>query len=138
MAGGGWRRGSRAVAPRGRLDCRQPVRIVAGTLPLEEAIDFALDTGSSGVSASVRAGVGRTADLGPLTSREREICELVAEGLSNKEIAARLVISPRTAESHVQNVMGKLGFTRRTQITAWMAEQQGDGPRPRPGTSAAR
>lgn len=90
------------------------MRIVAGTLPLEEAIDFALDTGSSGVSASVRAGVGRTADLGPLTSREREICELVAEGLSNKEIAARLVISPRTAESHVQNVMGKLGFTRRT------------------------
>jgi non-specific serine/threonine protein kinase len=54
-----------------------------------------------------------------LTRREREVAELVAEGLSNKEIADRLVISPRTAEGHVERILTKLGFTSRTQIAAW-------------------
>jgi DNA-binding NarL/FixJ family response regulator len=54
-----------------------------------------------------------------LTRREWEITALVAQGLSNKEIAARLVIGQRTAESHVENVLGKLGFTSRAQVTAW-------------------
>jgi non-specific serine/threonine protein kinase len=57
---------------------------------------------------------------GPLTRRERQIAELVASGLSNKEIAATLVIAPRTVETHVEHIFAKLGFTRRTQIAAWM------------------
>ncbi len=56
-----------------------------------------------------------------LTPRERDVAALIAEGLSNQEIAARLVISARTAETHVQHIMGKLGFTARTQIAAWAA-----------------
>ncbi len=60
----------------------------------------------------------------PLTRREREISELVAEGLSNKNIAERLVISTRTAETHVQNVLLKLGFTSRTQIVRLFAAQE--------------
>jgi non-specific serine/threonine protein kinase len=58
-----------------------------------------------------------------LTRREREVADLVAEGLSNKEIAARLVISPRTAETHVERILTKLGFTSRTQIVAWAIPQ---------------
>ncbi|MFC9975293.1 ATP-binding protein [Spirillospora sp. NPDC127200] len=54
-----------------------------------------------------------------LTRREWEVAELVAEGLSNRGIAARLVISPRTADTHVQNILGKLGFRNRAQIAAW-------------------
>jgi len=54
-----------------------------------------------------------------LTRREREIAALVAQGLSNREIAGRLVIGPRTVETHVENILGKLGFTSRAQITAW-------------------
>jgi DNA-binding CsgD family transcriptional regulator len=46
-----------------------------------------------------------------LTRREREVANLVAKGLSNQEIAARPVISPRTAEAHVEHVLTKLGFT---------------------------
>ncbi len=46
---------------------------------------------------------------------------LVADGLSNKEIARRMVISPRTAETHIQHIMDKLGFTARSQIAAWSA-----------------
>jgi DNA-binding NarL/FixJ family response regulator len=46
------------------------------------------------------------------------------EGLSNKEIAARLVIGQRTAEGHVENIMSKLGFNSRTQVALWTAQHQ--------------
>lgn len=55
----------------------------------------------------------------PLSPREREIAALVAEGLSNRDIAARLVISERTAANHVQHILGKLGFANRAQIASW-------------------
>ena len=58
-----------------------------------------------------------------LTSRQREVAELVAEGLQNKEIAARLVISLRTVEGHVESILTKLGFKRRTQIATWVHQQ---------------
>ncbi len=61
---------------------------------------------------------------GGLTRREREIAGLLAEGLSNKEIAARLVISQRTVETHVDHVLGKLGITSRAQVASWVAEQE--------------
>lgn len=58
-----------------------------------------------------------------LTSRERQIAGLVAQGLSNRDIASRLVISQRTAETHVEHILTKLGFTSRAQIAAWVVEQ---------------
>ncbi len=58
-----------------------------------------------------------------LTRREREVASLVADGLTNKEIATRLGVSPRTAESHVEQVRVKLGFTSRTQIATWVSQQ---------------
>ncbi|MFI6602561.1 ATP-binding protein [Nonomuraea sp. NPDC050536] len=54
----------------------------------------------------------------PLTPREAEVAGLVAQGLTNKEIARRLVISQRTAETHIRHILTKLGFTSRTQIVA--------------------
>ncbi|OJF13070.1 hypothetical protein BG844_17195 [Couchioplanes caeruleus subsp. caeruleus] len=62
-------------------------------------------------------------DLG-LTPREREVAALVAEGLTNREIAARLVVAQRTAEGHVENILSKLGFTSRAQVAAWLAAQR--------------
>jgi len=59
-----------------------------------------------------------------LTRREGEVAELVGDGLTNAEIAARLVVSPRTAESHVQNAMTKLGFTHRAQLAAWITARR--------------
>jgi DNA-binding CsgD family transcriptional regulator len=59
---------------------------------------------------------------GRLTRREHEIAVLIGEGLSNREIAARLVISQRTAETHVEHILGKLGFSSRTQVARWVAE----------------
>ncbi|MGQ4599819.1 protein kinase domain-containing protein [Nocardia sp. R6R-6] len=71
---------------------------------------------------------------GKLTKREREVAELIAEGLTNKEIASRLVISPRTAQGHVEHLLTKLEFTSRTQIAAWIAASQDEGSEVRADT----
>jgi predicted ATPase/DNA-binding NarL/FixJ family response regulator len=55
----------------------------------------------------------------PLTPRQREIVELVAQGLSNVDIAERLYISRRTVESHVEHVKQRLGYETRNQVMAW-------------------
>jgi non-specific serine/threonine protein kinase len=49
------------------------------------------------------------------------VAALVAEGQSNKEIAAVLVVSPRTVGGHIERILAKLGFTSRAQIAAWVA-----------------
>ena len=61
----------------------------------------------------------------PLTGREREVAELVGQGLTNWEIAARLYLSERTAQNHVQHILTKLGSTSRSQIAAWMSRPDG-------------
>ena len=59
-----------------------------------------------------------------LTSRELEVAELVAEGLTNQAIARRLSIAPRTAEAHVENIRRKLQVRSRAQIAAWVTEHR--------------
>lgn len=61
---------------------------------------------------------------GVLSVREREVVTLIARGLSNREIATTLSISDRTAESHVQHVLDKLGFRSRTQIATWVERRR--------------
>jgi predicted ATPase/DNA-binding NarL/FixJ family response regulator len=62
----------------------------------------------------------------PLTRRQRQVAALVGRGLSNREIAGALVISQRTAESHVESILTRLGFASRAQVAAWVAEQHPD------------
>ncbi|WP_462202653.1 helix-turn-helix domain-containing protein [Frankia sp. CcWB3] len=54
----------------------------------------------------------------PLTPREHEVAALVVQAMSNREIAARLVLSERTIESHVRSILAKLGCTNRTELVA--------------------
>ncbi|WP_218952259.1 LuxR C-terminal-related transcriptional regulator [Amycolatopsis anabasis] len=85
-------------------------------LPVEELLALAL-----------RERVQKAPESAPraaaLTRRQREVAELVAAGLSNKEIAKKLVISLRTAEGHVESILTKLDFTTRTQIASWFVRQ---------------
>jgi predicted ATPase/DNA-binding CsgD family transcriptional regulator len=59
-----------------------------------------------------------------LTRREREVAELVADGLGNRDIAERLYLSKRTVDSHVEHVFTKLGFSSRAQLTTWVLERR--------------
>ncbi|MEQ4208796.1 LuxR C-terminal-related transcriptional regulator [Actinopolymorpha sp. B9G3] len=58
-----------------------------------------------------------------LTKREQEVADLIARGQSNKEIANTLVISQRTAETHVENILMKLGLRSRTQVVTWLTRR---------------
>ena len=83
-----------------------------------EAIAFALGEECSRPRPDAsRAGAGP----GQLTRREQDVAVLVAKGQSNSQIAATLVISVRTVETHVQHIMDKLGCGTRAQIAAWSA-----------------
>jgi DNA-binding NarL/FixJ family response regulator len=55
-----------------------------------------------------------------LTSREEEVAALVAQGLTNRQIAEELVVTRRTAENHVQNILRKLGLHSRVQLAVWV------------------
>jgi DNA-binding CsgD family transcriptional regulator/tetratricopeptide (TPR) repeat protein len=61
----------------------------------------------------------------PLTGREHEVALLVAKGMTNREIADRLTLSVRTAESHVERIRSKLGFKTRAQVASWATERYG-------------
>lgn len=91
------------------------------TLSLSEAIDYALGRAPAAARPPQPAAVrSRAADV--LTRREKDVARLVAAGHSNKRIAADLVISVRTAETHVEHILTKLGFTSRTQIAGWVRD----------------
>ncbi|GAF45555.1 protein kinase domain-containing protein [Rhodococcus wratislaviensis] len=86
-------------------------------LGMEEAVTYALGEQSHGATIP-------NDSTEALTKRERQVADLVAQGLSNKAIAANLGISPRTAQGHVEHILVKLGFSSRTQIATWLIEQK--------------
>jgi DNA-binding NarL/FixJ family response regulator len=74
---------------------------------------------------------------GELTEREEEVLELLAAGLSNREIAERLFLSVKTIEHHVSRVLTKLGLRSRSEAAAAFVRRSGEDGRP-PAASAAR
>jgi DNA-binding CsgD family transcriptional regulator len=93
----------------------------AGTeMSSREAITYAL--GDTSLARSPSAA--RVSQSAKLTRREREIAALVADGLSDREIAAHLFLSERTVNGHVGHVLAKLSFTSRAQIAAWVTTQR--------------
>ena len=70
--------------------------------------------------ASGSGGSPDSRRIGPLSRRESEVAELVAQGLTNQQIAERLLISHRTVETHVASIYVKLGVTSRSAVAAWM------------------
>ena len=88
-----------------------------GRLTVEDMLTFALR------ERRVSPVEHRPADS-VLTPREREVAALVAQGMSSKDVAAKLVISRRTVDVHVEHIFAKLGFNSRTQIATWVAQQR--------------
>ena len=99
-------RGERSVA----AACRALLRRAGAPVPRT-------GRGDSAVPASLRA-------LG-VTSREADVLALLTEGLTNKELAARLHLSPRTVEKHVASLLAKTGCHRRTQLAGYSAKLSG-------------
>lgn len=66
--------------------------------------------------------LAKAADTNPLTEREREVLQYVARGKTYKEIGAALEISPKTAENHVRNILGKLHLSRRSDLVRYAVE----------------
>ena len=92
----------------------------AQSLTYEEALAYALGEARSAPPTASPAPT-------PLTRRQRQVASLVGRGLSNREIASTLVISQRTAESHLESILTRLGFSSRAQVAAWIAGQHPDG-----------
>jgi non-specific serine/threonine protein kinase len=91
-------------------------------MKMQPALERALALHETLAPAAVRAPARHSTSDG-LTSREQEIARLVADGLSNHDIAERLVITEGTVEVHVKHILGKLGFRSRTQVAGWVARQ---------------
>lgn len=123
-----------------RLRLAELVRVDAPALARAEARAAAEDFAQLGASIELdratallrtlggpaRTGVRR---VGSLTDRETEVLALVAQGLSNPQIAERLYISRKTASHHVSNVLAKLGVRNRAEAAAWAAAQGQTGRR---------
>jgi DNA-binding CsgD family transcriptional regulator len=73
------------------------------------------------------APAARVEPQGGLTHRQLEIARLVADGLSNRQIAARLFLSGRTVETHITNILNRLGLGSRVQLSRWMADTAASG-----------
>jgi DNA-binding NarL/FixJ family response regulator len=138
------------------------VEVVAVTSFVEESkVRGALEAGAAGyllkdadadeVAAAIRAAVAGRMHLDPavariladstrasrqsgdgLTRRQHQVLLLIAEGASNRQIAETLVVSERTARTHVSDILARLGLASRTQAALW-AVQEGLVPGPRPG-----
>ncbi|MEU4596907.1 LuxR C-terminal-related transcriptional regulator [Nocardia sp. NPDC023988] len=101
-------------------DDRFETAFLAGqAMPVADAFEFAL-------TPHREPATRHPVDIAPLTPREYEVATLIATGLTNKEIAARLVIAPRTADTHVGNILTKLGSSNRAQIATWVATRGAD------------
>lgn len=87
--------------------------------PLELA---AIDALTTRYGLAPKSAQPATSGTDVLTRREREVIALIARGVSNRGIAETLVISERTAENHVANILGKLGCTSRAQAAAYAVE----------------
>ena len=95
------------------------------TMSAEEAAEYALSEKVAHVSERPRAGSGKSRAL---TRREREVADLVAQGLSTRQMAQQLVLSERTVDKHVANLLKKLNLRSRNQVAVRMAGHKAQTP----------
>jgi DNA-binding CsgD family transcriptional regulator/tetratricopeptide (TPR) repeat protein len=101
------------------------IEILADEIPAGDLRENFLRAALAQLPGSRPASGRRAAkrEFGGLTERERGVAALVGQGLSNRQIAAALVLSDRTVEKHVSNILGKLGVETRAQVIAWVLQK---------------
>ncbi|MDA2893260.1 LuxR C-terminal-related transcriptional regulator [Mycolicibacterium sp. BiH015] len=102
------------------------VRDAVGAAAAEVLIAEGAAMGASGIAAALDGDDTQPpepATQSALSTREYEVASLIARGMTNRQIAAELVLSSRTIDSHVQHILTKLGFSSRSQIAGWHASQ---------------
>ncbi len=115
---------------------RERVRREGARMALERVLAYALDEGPADEAEVPAESSGQYEQAGPeyevvsglanpLSPRESEIALLVARGMSNPRIASELIIGERTVQTHVSNILAKLGLSSRVQIAGWVAERYG-------------
>jgi non-specific serine/threonine protein kinase len=94
-------------------------------MSLERAVEYALSL-LERPPPDLAPPLGTVAEQPPsaLTRREVEIAELIAQGLTNRQIAEQLVLSERTVDAHAANIMRKLGLGSRAQVASWVSHQE--------------
>lgn len=111
-----------------REEHQRLARVAVGSEEFDRLVDAAAGTPDRGDSGEDESGAATSdhahrslqSSAVTVTNREREVSEMVARGLSNREIAAQLVLSVRTIEGHVQNLLNKLGVHSRQQLADWV------------------
>jgi predicted ATPase/DNA-binding CsgD family transcriptional regulator len=93
-------------------------------LSRSELIGLATSERPGKLDTPVRPWASTTPRQAALTAREREVARMVATGLTSKEVGAELMVSTRTVETHVGNILTKLGLSSRTQLANWVASRQ--------------
>jgi DNA-binding NarL/FixJ family response regulator len=128
--------GLRLDAARARLELARTLAARASEIAIDTARHARNELEALGAiheadaAAALMRSLGAKGRAGPrrgelLSRRETEVLRLLAEGLSNREIAARLFISPKTAEHHVSRILGKLGLRTRAEAAAWAVRNPG-------------
>jgi non-specific serine/threonine protein kinase len=92
-------------------------------LSMDEAIDLALAEGQRAMAKESPPTPGaQHGSTRLLTPRQQEVAMLVAQGLTNHQIAERLVVTERAVAAHIEHILDRLGMSSRTQIAVWVAE----------------
>lgn len=124
--------GARPYLGRGRLGLAHALSAVGD---LARAVDYARTAAAdarrldmpgllAGADEFLAGAAAKARAQDPLTAREREVAELVAQAMLNRDVARALVLSERTVESHVRSILAKTGLKSRTEITRWWLQQR--------------
>ena len=105
------------------MDATRELRDPAGVALAAGLAVLAFRVGT-GVYLAQRARSGTKAWYHPLTPAQGRVAELIAEGLTSKQIAERLFVEEGTVSKHIENINRELGFHRRSQIAAWVEKQR--------------
>jgi DNA-binding CsgD family transcriptional regulator/predicted negative regulator of RcsB-dependent stress response len=114
-----------AMAEEERSDARLLIEELAATVPNEELRKSYMEWVNTVIppSSLLSARQSLKHKYAGLTTREREIANYIAKGKSNREIAQELVLSERTVEVHISNILAKLEFTSRSQVAVWVSKK---------------